>query len=1810
MGKTAKKKAATEESLEDIAKLKQRTRKAHRTLIKRAVAEAKDLLAEEYDKGDKEQKLKAIQLKETLEEQLEITKKIDEDILNILVQMDDATDDEIAEEVQLAGELRGEIKALITSLSDLLTQQTEAPANAAPLTSQTMPGPSKTEKARARLPKLEVKKFTGRFHEWQEFWDSYRSAIHSNDSLSKVDKFSYLRGLVEGPAKTCIAGFALTEANYNAAIELLERRFGKKIAIERAHISELLNVQPVYSDREPRRLRTLYDKVESHYRGLVAIGVDERTYSGIVVPSILGRLPDTLRLTITRGEEYLEWSLGDLLGALLKEVELREDYSLTPQVNVPPEGNRRKVPPPTNSFFTNNQKRSEGRCAFCLGNHPHEECKGITDIEERKLLVRKYGRCFKCLNRGHLARDCQSKFKCHKCKGNHHVSLCETKPPEPSGGGSGQSTGSAVSAPNSMLVGTESRIALQTAQALIKGERQGRIRVLFDSGSHRSFITAKAASSYGLGVVRKEWLSICTFGQRVKESGLREVVRFDVTPLQGDKALRLEAYVVPAISHISNEHVEVVKNDFPHLRDLWFSDVCKTKEQLEIDLLIGADYLWEFQKGTTRRGESEEPVAIETELGWVLSGPLKRKEADSKQEVSVNFIAQDSTAIDRGRLENEVNKLWDLDSLGIKVNDEVHETFEDDIEFRNGRYSVKLPWKQGHDSLPSNYGNSLSRMRGQLKRLRKEPDVLDEYDSIIREQLKSGVIEKVAELEESDKVHYLPHQAVIRRDATTTKLRIVYDASSKESKNGTSLNDCLHTGPSLNPLLFNILVRFRENRIALVGDIEKAFLNIGVDEKDRDFLRFLWVEDVRDNNLSINVYRFCRVVFGLNASPFLLNGTIRHHLATFAVVDPEFVKRMVEGFYVDDLVTGDRTTERAFTLYEKAKERMATGGFKLRKWKTNDPGLREKIGAGEASTTKREVGRLEDEESYAKSKLEPQSGTKGERVLGLAWNCESDTIHFNLAHVADKARGMEATKRNVLSLLASLFDPLGIISPVTVSMKILFQEICNSKIDWDEVLTGEIKRKWDRWVQDLSQTGEIQIKRCLYETGGESVTECYLHGFGDASKKAYCAMVYLAYRTEDGKTHVRLVASKTRVAPLKELSIPRLELMSARILAQLVNTIKNALSSQLEVNGVRYWLDSKTALSWIQNKGEWKQFVRHRVNEILRLGSKVEWSYCPTEENPADIGSRGAIASQLKEDELWWQGPQWLSGNPQDWPKTTETLRTPESSEEEKKSSMVLLTETKLTTGIATVVNANDYSTLQRLVTVTAWVIRAVDNFKASSEQRRTGKLKVTELKNAEMEWIRSAQGDLKKQDNFKQLVSELGVKEDGGILRCVGRLVNSDLDFDARRPVVLPRQHRLTRLIIEECHKRVQHSGVRATLAELRSKYWVPKGRQVVKKVRGECIVCKKLVGKPYNTPPTAALPDFRVREAPPFSRVGVDFAGPFYVKGRLGQMDKAYVALFSCCVTRAVHLELVEDLSAEAFRRCLRKFIARCGRPELIVSDNAKTFQATEKALNKLFNHPEIKADLEYERIEWKFNLERAPWWGGFFERMVASVKECLRKVLGNARLSFDELSTLLTEVESTLNSRPLTYEYEEAEEEVLTPSHLIYGRRLKTLPDDIVEPDDAIGEDNCSSRFKYLSTRLQHFWNRWRKEYLANLREFHRCKSGKQERKVEIGDVVVVYEEEKKRGDWKMGVVKSLVTGKDGVVRGAEVRVITKGKPVHLSRPVQKLYPLEVRSEGEGHRETGARNRDTGNPTRNVPRRNAALNSRCKSQLMLDS
>ena len=443
--------------------------------------------------------------------------------------------------------------------------------------------------------------------------------------------------------------------------------------------------------------------------------------------------------------------------------------------------------------------------------------------------------------------------------------------------------------------------------------------------------------------------------------------------------------------------------------------------------------------------------------------------------------------------------------------------------------------------------------------------------------------------------------------------------------------------------------------------------------------------------------------------------------------------------------------------------------------------------------------------------------------------------------------------------------------------------------------------------------------------------------------------------------------------------------------------------------------------------------------------------------------------------------------------------------------------------------------------------------------------MKLEEIVASENEWVKAAQHKLKQGDNYHQLVKKFCLQKDqDGIVRCKGRPEYSELRPDTRDPIILPKEHPLTLLQVQECHTRILHSGVRSTLAELRTRFWVPKGRQVVKYVLNRCGVCKKMEGRSFSPPPTASLPDFLVNKAPPFSKTGVDFAGPLFVKDKSNEMRKVYVALFTCCMTRAVHLELVEDLSVETFKRCLRRFIARRGVPTLIVSDNAKTSKGIEKELRLLFNHPQVKDEMQNRRIQWCFNLERAPWWRGFFERLIGSVKRCLRKVLGNARLSFDELLTVMSEVEATLNSRPLTYDYGIPGEEVLTPAQLMYGRRLTTLPGSQEVEEDI----TCRKRYRHVNERLEHFWRRWHREYLTDLRESHNCNVKRTGKEPKVGDVVIVFEDGAKRNSWKMAVIEELIHGRDNKVRGANVRVVTKGKTLRLSRPLQKLYPIEVR------------------------------------------
>ena len=650
---------------------------------------------------------------------------------------------------------------------------------------------------------------------------------------------------------------------------------------------------------------------------------------------------------------------------------------------------------------------------------------------------------------------------------------------------------------------------------------------------------------------------------------------------------RVDLFVVPRICEpLTKQPLTRCLELFPHLSELDLADDL-TKETRGIDMLIGSDFYWHFVTGETVRCEGG-PVAIHTTLGWILSGPAESAES---QESTVNLVTTHTLRVDaevtNKMLDATLRSFWELESLGVEAEpteDSVSDHFASSVKMRGNRYEVSLPWREAHDPLPTNYDLSRRRLTGLLRRLKQNPEILKEYDSIIRTQLQNGIVEVVKEDGDAGVIHHLPHHAVVRQDKDTTKVRIVYDASSKSV--GPSLNDCLHVGPKFNQRINELLFRFRSYPVALVADIEKAFLMISVDPNDRDVLRFLWVENPFDDEIKLVTLRFTRVVFGVSSSPFLLNATIRHHLHLYHSSKPGLVETLSRSTYVDDIVAGADSEDEAYQLYLESKEVLSHGSFNLRKFVSNSSHLQKRIDEREATLTSTpelhpppSIGPAE--ESFSEVTIPTDSVNRpGEhKVLGVCWDVEGDQLIFDLTHLVEKAAKLQPTKRNVVSVIGQIYDPLGYLAPVTITFKILMQVVCKSKLGWDQPLEGELLTKWKALIEALRDSKLLQLPRHYF--GAVSGSQAQLYGFCDASNAAYAAVVYIVESSGDHNIP-SFVVSKTRVSPLKAQSIPRLELMSALLLARLITNVADTLAPRYELLTHVCFTDSQVALCWIK----------------------------------------------------------------------------------------------------------------------------------------------------------------------------------------------------------------------------------------------------------------------------------------------------------------------------------------------------------------------------------------------------------------------------------------------------------------------------------------------------------------------------------------------------------------------------------------------------------------------------------------------------
>ncbi|XP_035233684.1 uncharacterized protein LOC118205505 [Stegodyphus dumicola] len=416
--------------------------------------------------------------------------------------------------------------------------------------------------------------------------------------------------------------------------------------------------------------------------------------------------------------------------------------------------------------------------------------------------------------------------------------------------------------------------------------------------------------------------------------------------------------------------------------------------------------------------------------------------------------------------------------------------------------------------------------------------------------------------------------------------------------------------------------------------------------------------------------------------------------------------------------------------------------------------------------------------------------------------------------------------------------------------------------------------------------------------------------------------------------------------------------------------------------------------------------------------------------------------------------------------------------------------------------------------------------------------------------WIKRVQernftNEIRALKNNEELGSKSKLKsispfvDESGVIRVGGRLENSNLDFKQAHPIVLPDKYHLTDLIILHSHQVVGHGGIADTLNQIRDKFWLLKARRKIKSVLYNCNVCKIFRTKPVMQD-MAPLPPDRCREAFPFENSGIDYVGPLYVKSGK-ELSKTYILLFTCAVTRAVHLELTTDLSTEKFLLAFRRFIARRGLCRIVYTDNAKTLKRAKKELellNEVMKSNKVQDEFSKQGIKWKFIVERSAWWGGFWERMVQSVKALLKRILGKSSLTFRELETVITEVEAKLNFRPLTFTYSDlGEPESLTPGHFLIGRQLLSLPQGSSKLTST--KESLTRRFRHQQILVERIWRKWRQDYLMNLKSAHHSKLAKTGTCLKKGTIALVHEDKIPRLMGKMGIIMETFPGRDGKI-----------------------------------------------------------------------
>ena len=1222
---------------------------------------------------------------------------------------------------------------------------------------------------------------------------------------------------------------------------------------------------------------------------------------------------------------------------------------------------------------------------------------------------------------------------------------------------------------------------------------------------------------------------------------------------------------------------EKVKN-WSHLRFLKYK--LAPELQCPVGLIIGYDNVNVLAPLFTTPALNFGPYGQLTSVGWGVVGCTESVSYCKGNQVSYCAFSDCGVPADHNSafcFKTSVNHEftpWDMgqileqDFTHSKNEDEVAHSLEDlrflrilekGIEEPNGvNYSMPLPFKScDKPVVPNNRVTALNRLDKLRNRFLKDVQYFEKYSACIDKLLENEHAERVplSDLNMTNTVWFLPHHGVFH-PRKPDKLRVVFDSSAKFQ--GTCLNDLLLKGPDLTNSLIGVLLRFRREKVALSCDIEQMFYNFQVSLGFRDYLRFLWFDN-NDLSKQPSVYRMNTHAFGLTSSPscanFAMKQLVKDHRTACNEEAAEF---LTKGYYVDDGVISLSSDEEVTDLIDKSVSLCKRGGLTLHKFKSN------------CETVMKHVNK--NHEQDADKEL---PGPSIERLLGAVWCIESDSLQFRI--IVDKK---PLTRRGILSTVSSIYDPMGFVGPFILEGKLILQNMCQSKADWDDLLSEELLPRWEHWLKCLPDLEMIALNRCIKTE--LPIKRAELHHFSDASNLGYGQCSYL--KVIDTKDNVKcsLIMAKSRVSPMKMVTIPRLELTAAVVSCQISNLLNRELC--MEVYNY-FWTDSQIVLSYLQNETRrFHVFVANRIQQIRNNTDIDQWNYVPTDINPADYASRGLQIDSLDDVNncKWFQGPDFLHEVPV--PDFKVQVASISNGDPEVKA-----------TCFHAVVNNNDL--LDRLSYFSSWYrakralancAKIIEHWHNKTVNKKTcvfSTCSVSDMRKAESTIIKAVQSSCFK-DELDSLLSDTSVSStsslhklcpfvDGnGIIRVGGRLTeSSDLNYGEKHPIILPsaKSCHISKIVIMHFHAVCMHQGRGITVHCIRMNgFWIISLVSSTASVLYKCVKCRKLY-KQTMEQQMSDLPADRVEEAAPFTYSAVDCFGPYVVKsGR--KTVKRYAVLFTCLSCRAVHIEVANSLTTDSFINAYRRFVCIRGKVDRLRSDCGTNFIGAERALRfelDAIDDEKVRSQLRKDSCEYIFNVPSASHAGGVWERQIKSVRRVMCSLLSTVGTQLDEecLHTFLCEAAAIINSRPLSVDNlaDPVNFMPISPSNLITGK-----PSIVMSPPGNFTNDDLysSRRWKRTQFVVNQFWLKYRVEILQNLQL--RKKWCKPCTNLKEGDIVLLKDDNAPRCDWHVCKVRSVYKGTDGRVRSAKLLIGRRDgssarSVTTLDRPIQKMVFL---------------------------------------------